>query len=102
MLKTAFIPSIGGPTAVADYLPRVAERIPLLRLEVGAGSSMETRMERLVFTCPKTGKKVDVGIESELQTLLRIRANKVVVARCPCCAQRHEWLVRDAELAHAA
>ena len=59
-------------------------------------------MERLVFICPRTGKKVDVGIQSELQTFLRIRANKVVVARCPCCAQRHEWLVRDAELANAA
>lgn len=59
-------------------------------------------MERLVFTCPWTKKKVDVGIQSELQTLLRIRANKVVVTRCPCCAQRHEWLVRDAELTQAA
>jgi len=59
-------------------------------------------MERLVFTCPRTGKKVDPGIESELQTLLRIRGNKVVIPRCPHCAQRHEWLVRDAQLAKAA
>ena len=59
-------------------------------------------MERLVFTCPHTGKTVDVGIQGELQTFLRIRANKVVVARCPCCAQPHEWLVRDAQLSKAA
>jgi len=25
-----------------------------------------------------------------------------VVARCPACAQRHEWLVRDAQLSKAA
>jgi hypothetical protein len=59
-------------------------------------------MERLVFTCPRTGKAIDVGIQGELQTFLRIRANKVVVDLCPCCAQRHEWLVRDAQLARAA
>ncbi len=52
-------------------------------------------MERLYFVCPTTGKKVDVGIESELQTLLRIRMNPVRM-RCPVCGQRHEWQVRDA------
>lgn len=58
-------------------------------------------MERLVFNCPATGQEVDVGIESELQTLLRIRTN-IVRARCPSCGERHEWLVRDAQLAKAA
>jgi transcription elongation factor Elf1 len=58
-------------------------------------------MERLVFTCPRTGKEIDVGIQSELQTLLRIRSDKVS-ARCPHCGQRHEWQVRDAQLAKAA
>ena len=58
-------------------------------------------MERLVFTCPRTGKDLDVGIESELQTLLRIRTNKIV-ARCPHCGQRHEWRVLDGQLAKAA
>jgi predicted RNA-binding Zn-ribbon protein involved in translation (DUF1610 family) len=58
-------------------------------------------MERLVFVCPRTGQEVDVGIESELQTLLRIRANQVQ-ARCPRCGQQHEWLVGDGQLAKAA
>lgn len=58
-------------------------------------------MERLVFTCPQTGKEIDVGIESELQTFLRIRADKVA-ARCPHCGQSHEWRVLDAQLARAA
>ena len=54
-------------------------------------------MERLHFTCPKTGRDIDVGIESELQTLLRIRTHKLR-ARCPACGGEHEWLVSDAQL----
>jgi len=42
-------------------------------------------MERLHFACPHTQQDIDVGIDSELNTLLRIR-NKHVLARCPVCA----------------
>jgi hypothetical protein len=55
-------------------------------------------MERLFFTCPRTGHVIDVGIESELQTLLRIRGHKLR-ARCTACGEEHEWLVSDAQLA---
>jgi uncharacterized Zn finger protein len=58
-------------------------------------------MERLVFVCPNNRQRVEIGIESELQTLLRIRTNKVR-ARCTSCGQWHEWLIRDAQLAKAA
>jgi len=58
-------------------------------------------MERLVFRCPRTGQNVDVGIETEINTLLLIRRNKVR-GRCPGCGQWHEWPVRDAFLAEAA
>jgi predicted RNA-binding Zn-ribbon protein involved in translation (DUF1610 family) len=58
-------------------------------------------MERLNFVCPNTGRDIDVGIDSELETLLRIRSSRVV-ARCPACGQRHEWQVREAKLQHAA
>jgi predicted RNA-binding Zn-ribbon protein involved in translation (DUF1610 family) len=59
-------------------------------------------MERLHFTCPRTGQDIDVGIGSELETLLRIRSNRVVVARCPVCGERHDWEVREARLLQAA
>ena len=49
-------------------------------------------MERLHFVCPNTGQDIDVGIDSELETLLRIRNNHVL-ARCPVCGERHEWEV---------
>ncbi len=57
-------------------------------------------MDRLYFACPVTGRKVDVGIESEIETVLRIRAEHVV-ARCPHCGEQHDWLVRDAYLGKA-
>ena len=58
-------------------------------------------MERLFFVCPTTGQKIDAGIESELETLLQIRAEKVHML-CPACGEHHEWRVRDAELASPA
>ena len=58
-------------------------------------------MECLQFTCPKTGKTIDTGIVSELDTLLRIRSDHVRL-RCPVCGQEHEWRVADAQLSRAA
>ncbi|CAN0182509.1 unnamed protein product [Phaeothamnion confervicola] len=58
-------------------------------------------MENLHFICPNTGQEIDVGIGSELDTLLRIRSNKVR-ARCQTCGELHEWKVRDAQLPKAA
>jgi hypothetical protein len=62
---------------------------------------MEGAMERLNFVCPTTGQDIDVGIESELETLLRIRSERVR-ARCPVCGEHHEWQVREAKLQQAA
>ena len=58
-------------------------------------------MESLHFCCPRTGDVIDVGIASELDTLLRIR-DKRVLARCPQCGERHEWRIADARLQKAA
>ena len=58
-------------------------------------------MERMQFTCPNTGARVVVAIESDIGTLLRIRL-KTVRDKCPACGQWHEWLVRDAFLVTAA
>jgi hypothetical protein len=58
-------------------------------------------MERLFFTCPVTRRSIDVGVETEIVTLLQIRS-KMVRGQCPACGQVHEWIVRDAELPKAA
>jgi len=72
---------------------------PLFRSE--PYQNTETRMERLYFACPHTQQDIDVGIDSELNTLLRIRNNHVL-ARCPVCGESHEWEVREARLLQAA
>jgi predicted RNA-binding Zn-ribbon protein involved in translation (DUF1610 family) len=64
-------------------------------------AKQEALMERLIFVCPKTGREVDAGIETEIGTLLRIRS-QMLRAPCPACGQEHEWMVRDAVLPHAA
>jgi endogenous inhibitor of DNA gyrase (YacG/DUF329 family) len=58
-------------------------------------------MERLLFICPETGREVDVGIETEIGTLLRIKS-KTLRTQCPACGRRHEWQLRDAVLPQAA
>lgn len=58
-------------------------------------------MDRLFFTCPDTGEKVDVGVEAELGTLLKIRTENLQ-SRCAACGRVHEWPVKDAFLARAA
>jgi predicted RNA-binding Zn-ribbon protein involved in translation (DUF1610 family) len=58
-------------------------------------------MERLIFTCPTTRRPVDIGVATEISTLLRIRSRSVR-AHCPACGELHEWPVRDAQLAKAA
>lgn len=58
-------------------------------------------MERLLFVCPVTEREVDVGIETEIGTLLRIRS-KIVRARCPACGRQHVWTVSEAALPKAA
>lgn len=58
-------------------------------------------MEKLIFVCPKTDQQVDIGVATEIGTLLRIRS-RMVRARCPACGETHEWAVRDASLIQAA
>ncbi len=58
-------------------------------------------MEKLLFACPNTGRQVDIGVATEIITLLRIRS-RIVRAHCPACGQTHEWPVRDAWLVQAA
>ena len=58
-------------------------------------------MEKLMFVCPKTNQQVDIGVATEIGTLLRIRS-RTVQAQCPACGETHEWRIRDAALVKAA
>jgi predicted RNA-binding Zn-ribbon protein involved in translation (DUF1610 family) len=100
---TAHLTVIGAGKSVRNVAIAQADSGFLNLAENGDGKTAIRRphMERLHFTCPQTGQDVDVGIDSELETLLRIRSNHVV-ARCPVCGERHEWQVREARLLQAA
>jgi len=58
-------------------------------------------VENLAFVCPNTRERVEIGVATEIGTLLRIRS-RVVRATCPACGETHEWPVRDAWLVQAA
>jgi predicted RNA-binding Zn-ribbon protein involved in translation (DUF1610 family) len=58
-------------------------------------------MEKLIFVCPRTDRQVDIGVATEIGTLLRIRS-QMMRAQCPACGETHEWAVRDAWLVRAA
>ena len=62
---------------------------------------MEAALERLFFICPTTKRTVDVGVTTEIGTLLRIKS-ETLRARCRVCGQVHEWKVREAALPRAA
>ena len=57
-------------------------------------------MEQLHFVCPNTGRDIDTGIGTELETLLRIKS-KTIRITCPICREQHEWHVGDAQLVKA-
>jgi len=58
-------------------------------------------MEHLYFVCPNTGRNIDAGIETDLETLLRIKTQTIEID-CPRCGERHEWRIADARLVAAA
>src|SRR5262249_18321694 len=82
-------------------MPRIRHSTRLAATYISSGdgrnSQMEAAMERLEFKCPTTGRRVDIGIETEITSLLRIRDHRVT-GKCTACGQWHEWLVRDAYL----
>ena len=51
-------------------------------------------MSALVFTCPKTGREIESGIEIDHASLSSIRMFSIRI-RCPTCAELHEFRVAD-------
>jgi len=70
-----------------------------IEAQLGAYADMweVLEMERLCFICPNTNHRIDAGIETDLETLLRIKT-KTISMVCPSCGQQHQWRVADAQL----
>jgi hypothetical protein len=54
----------------------------------------------LLFTCPKTGRQVSTGIETDVESL-RASWKSVLKLDCPHCGEGHEWSVRETYLNRA-
>jgi hypothetical protein len=61
----------------------------------------EPKMVALIFTCPKTGRPIESGIETERASLSDVQSVRIRV-RCPHCWEEHDRRIRDAHLASMA
>ncbi len=51
-------------------------------------------MAALIFTCPKTGRPIDSGIETDRGSLSNVQSVRIRV-RCPHCWEDHDRRIRD-------
>jgi len=51
-------------------------------------------MASLRFPCPRTGRRVDIGIETDPNSLSLIKLFRVR-GQCTACGEVHEWQVTD-------
>jgi hypothetical protein len=58
-------------------------------------------MAALIFICPKTGRPIESGIETDRASLSNVQSVRIRV-RCPHCWEEHDRRIRDAHLASAA
>ena len=66
------------------------------------GASWESQlMAALIFICPKTGRPIESGIETDRASLSNVQSVRIRV-RCPHCWEEHDRRIRDAHLASAA
>jgi hypothetical protein len=54
----------------------------------------------LIIVCPKTGREVPTGVETNIVTFGDLPRGKSNF-QCPACGDIHEWSAADAMLAHS-
>jgi len=59
------------------------------------------KMAALIFTCPRTGRPIESGIETDRASLSTVQSIRIRV-RCPHCWEEHDRRIRDAQLASVA
>ena len=68
-----------------------------LALPGPTSSEARARMSELLFTCPRTGRQVPTGIETDPQSL-RASWKRALKIECPHCGETHEVSVSKAYL----
>ena len=54
-------------------------------------------MSAVLFRCPTTGKSVDIGLETDAESIAALGTHTVDVI-CPFCSDRHTFNMQDARL----
>jgi hypothetical protein len=67
----------------------------------GARAIRKAIMGVLTFSCPRTGRPIETGIETDEATLLKI-ASVAIRLLCPHCLEEHDPRVHEGYLATAA
>jgi hypothetical protein len=67
-----------------------------------SADSREAIMSVLVFSCPKTGRPIDHGIEGVENSPAAALQFAALQVRCQHCGEHHEIKVEDAALNEAA
>jgi hypothetical protein len=68
-----------------------------LALPSPTSTEERARMSELLFTCPRTGRQVPTGIETDPQSL-RAAWKRTLRLGCPHCGETHELSVSEAYL----
>jgi hypothetical protein len=55
-------------------------------------------MRSLTFTCPQTGRAVDAGVTTDLQSLSSVQ-DETMCFSCPHCGMTHQFLMKSGYLA---
>lgn len=57
----------------------------------------EMGMSIVLFRCPKTGKSVDIGLETNAESIAAL-GDQIVDVVCPFCGEHHFFQMKDARL----
>ena len=50
-------------------------------------------MQSLTFTCPNTGRVIDVGVTTDIQSLASVQA-VMMRLECPYCGMQHQFPIK--------
>jgi len=64
----------------------------------GSAGDWEAKMGALTFRCPRTGRPIRTGIETDEATLLKV-ASVAIRLSCPHCREEHDPRVHEGYLA---
>ena len=88
-------------SAFEEARPQINQALTNADAQLNGASWEEQIMAALIFTCPKTGRPIESGIETDRASLSGVQSVRIHV-RCPHCWEEHDQRIRDVHLASGA